>query len=368
MIAAHHPVHRPPQAKLLVIDARGELTHVPRAALVDFLRPGDLVVANDAATLPASLYGEHMPTRRPVEVRLAGRHSLAPDDVHEFAAIVFGAGDYRTRTEDRPPPPLLEPGDRITLGPLAATIDCLLDSPRMISLRFDGTADTIWAGLARHGRPIQYAHVSVPLDLWDVWTSIAGPPVAFEPPSAAFALDWRIISALRGRGVAFASITHAAGISSTGDYELDKLLPFDEPYYIPPTTTAAIHRVRARGGRVVAVGTTVVRALEHAAACDGTVQAGEGLATRRIGATTDLRVVDSILSGIHEPGTSHYELLRAFTDDATLGRACAQMTARDYRTHEFGDSVLIERNARIASALIRAECISGPEMTCAGKK
>ena len=68
MIAARHPVHRPPQAKLLVINARGEIAHVPRAAFVDFLRPGDLVVANDAATLPASLYGEHVPTGNPVEV------------------------------------------------------------------------------------------------------------------------------------------------------------------------------------------------------------------------------------------------------------------------------------------------------------
>jgi S-adenosylmethionine:tRNA ribosyltransferase-isomerase len=349
MIAARHPVHRPPQAKLLVISARGEIAHVRRAAFVDFLRAGDLVVANDAATLPASLYGEHVPTGNPVEVRLAGRRSLAPDDVRQFAAIVFGSGDYRTRTEDRPPPPPLEPGDRIRLGPLAATVERRLGPPRFVSLRFDGTPDAIWAGLARHGRPIQYAHVSVALALWDVWTSIAGPPVAFEPPSAAFALDWRVLSALRGHGVAFSTVTHAAGISSTGDEELDKRLPFDEPYRIPLATALAIRRVRARGGRVVAIGTTVVRALEHSATCDGRVQAGEGLATQRIGPATGLRVVDAIFSGIHEPGTSHYELLRAFTDDATLGRACAQMTGQDYRTHEFGDSVLIERNARMDS-------------------
>jgi S-adenosylmethionine:tRNA ribosyltransferase-isomerase len=345
MIAARRPYHHPPQAKLLVIDARGEITHVSRAAFIDFLRPGDLVVANDAATLPASLCGEHVPTGRPVEVRLAGRHSLASDDVRQFAAIVFGTGDYRTRTEDRPLPPPLEPGDRMLLGPLEATVERLLGSPRLVSLRFGGTPDAIWAGLARYGRPIQYVHVSEALALWDVWTSIAGPPVAFEPPSATFALDWRLISALRGRGVAFGTLTHAAGISSTGDDELDKRLPFDEPYGIPPATATAIRRARERGGRVVAIGTTVVRALEHRAMSDGRVQAGLGLATQRIGAATGLRVVDAILSGIHEPGTSHYELLRAFTDDATLGRACAQMTARDYCAHEFGDSVLIERNA-----------------------
>src|SRR5439155_14039968 len=113
------------------------------------------------------------------------------------------------------------------------------------------------------------AHVPEPLALWDVWTAIAGPPVAFEPPSAGFALDWRALAALRARGIAFATLTHAAGISSTGDDDLDRRLPFDEPYHIPRTTAAAIRRVRARGGRIVAVGTTVVRALEHAATWDG---------------------------------------------------------------------------------------------------
>jgi S-adenosylmethionine:tRNA ribosyltransferase-isomerase len=343
MIAANLPLHHPPQAKLLAINARGEITHAPRAALVSFLRAGDLVVANDAATLPASLRGEHVPSGRPVELRLAGRRSLAPDAVHRFDAIVFGEGDYHTRTEDRPLPPPLAPGDRLALGPLPATVEGLLGHPRLVSLYFDGTPDEIWAGLARHGRPIQYAHVSVELDLWEVWTSIAGPPVAFEPPSAGFILDWRTLSALRARGIGFATLTHAAGISSTGDDELDRRLPFDEPYRIPESTAAAIHQTRTRGGRVVAVGTTVVRALEHAAASDGRVRAGEGLATQRIGVASRLRVVDAILSGTHEPGTSHYELLRAFTDDATLNRANDELLARDYRTHEFGDSVLIER-------------------------
>jgi S-adenosylmethionine:tRNA ribosyltransferase-isomerase len=343
MIAADRPVQRPPRAKLLVVDAGGRITHAPRAAFLDFLRPGDGVIANDAATLPASLRGVHGPSGGPVEVRLAGRRSLAPDSVRRFAAVVFGAGDYRTRTEDRPPPPHLRPGDRLALGPLAATVERLLGHPRLVSLRFDGTPDAIWAGLARHGRPIQYAHVPVALSVGDLWTAVAGPPVAFEPPSAGFVLDWRALAALRARGVDFATLTHAAGISSTGDDALDRRLPFDEPYRIPAATAAAVRRVRARGGRLVAIGTTVVRALEHAAEEDGGVRAGEGLATQRIGPATRLRVVDVLLSGTHEPGTSHHELLRAFTDDATLARASAELSRHDYRTHEFGDSVLMER-------------------------
>jgi S-adenosylmethionine:tRNA ribosyltransferase-isomerase len=85
----------------------------------------------------------------------------------------------------------------------------------------------------------------------------------------------------------------------------------------------------------------VVRALEDAATEDGHLRSGEGLAKGRIGPATHLKVVDAILSGTHEPGTSHYELLRAFLEDLTLERATAELDARGYRTHEFGDSVLI---------------------------
>src|SRR5262245_18883912 len=116
MIAAYRPVHRSLQAKLLVADSHGEITHAPSATFVDFLRPGDLVIANDTATLPASLRGKYVPTVGAVEGLLAGRHSLAPDDVYQFSAILFGSGDYRTRLEDRTPPPV-KLGDQLILGP-----------------------------------------------------------------------------------------------------------------------------------------------------------------------------------------------------------------------------------------------------------
>jgi S-adenosylmethionine:tRNA-ribosyltransferase-isomerase (queuine synthetase) len=411
--------------KLLVIDARFGLRHIARETLPDVLQPGDLVVANDAATLPASLHGTHVASGKPIEIRLAARRTLSPD-VADFAAIAFGAGDFHTRTEDRPPPPSLAVHDRLALGPLSATVTGLLGHPRLVALHFHGSADDIWAGIARHGRPIQYAHVATPLLLWDVWTPIASPPVAFEPPSAGFALDWRTIAAMRTRGVNFATITHAAGISSTGDPELDRQLPFDEPYDIPASTARAIASARARGCRIVAIGTTVVRALEHAAGPrrhedrprrhedtkdgprrhedtkdgprrhedtkdgprrhedkprrredtkDGqrrhedrprrhedtkggprrhedtkvtgwVVRAGPGVATQRIGPGTRLRVVDAILTGVHERGTSHYELLRAFADDRTLAAADDEMAARGYRPHEFGDSILVIPPAR----------------------
>ena len=347
MIAADRPVQRSAYSKLLHVDATGRVRTLPRSCLISLLSPGDVVIANDAATLPASLRGVHVETGAEIEVRLAARASLAAADVLSFHAVVFGAGDHRMRTEDRALPPPLEPGQRLQLGGLTAVIERLLAHPRLIALRFENSAAEIWAGLARHGRPIQYAHMQQALQLWDVWTPIAAQPVAYEPPSAGFALDWQLLAAFASKGVVFATLTHAAGISSTGDPDLDRLLPFDEPYRVPPVTQQAIQGASREGRRVVAIGTTVVRALEHSAARFGAVVAGDGIADQRIGAQTRLRVVDAILSGTHEPGTSHYDLLRAFADDSTLRRADQALYEGGFRTHEFGDSVLIfAANAR----------------------
>jgi S-adenosylmethionine:tRNA ribosyltransferase-isomerase len=191
--------------------------------------------------------------------------------------------------------------------------------------------------------------LSEPLALWDVWTRVAAQPVAFEPPSAGFVLDWQMLSRLRDRGASFATLTHAAGISSTGDAALDARLPFDEPYHLPQATVLAIEQTRANHGRVIALGTTVTRALEHAASIRMPLLAGDGIADQRLGSASKLRVVDAIISGTHEPGTSHHELLRAFTPDDVLERADSTLLAAQYRTHEFGDSVLIERHVRRAS-------------------
>ncbi len=376
MIAASQPRRRR-EAKLLHIDSMGRIRHLRRAGFTDLLSQGDVVVANDAATLPASLHGTHEASGAAIEVRLAGRQTLATMAVTEFTAVVFGAGDHRTRTEDRPAPPPLRAGDRLLLGTLNAIVVALLGHPRLILLRFAATTAQIWQGLALHGRPIQYAHVPAPVALWDVWTAIAGPPVAYETPSAGFALDWRMLEQLRAKGVLFTTLTHAAGISSTGDPALDARLPFDEPYLIPPATAAAINRARGRSAvfptqlgtsyihvgrpavfptqlgtpyihvgrsqRVIAVGTTVVRALEHAGQ-SGVVRAGAGLATQRLNEQSQLQIVDAVLSGTHEIGTSHHELLRAFTTDGALRRADDALTTQGYLTHEFGDSVLIERS------------------------
>jgi S-adenosylmethionine:tRNA ribosyltransferase-isomerase len=351
VIAADRP--RRGGRQLLVVDAQGGIRHLAGRDLATLFEPGDLVVANDAATIPASLFGTHVATGAAIEVRLAGWDS--PGDPTRFVAVVFGRGDHRVPTEHRPAPPRLAPGDRLALGPLAATVDRVLGNARLIALSFAGNASTIWAGLARHGRPLQFGLVPAPLLLSDAWTRIAAAPVAFEPPSAGFVLDWRTLAAWRRRGIDFATLTLAAGISSTGHPALDARLPFDEPYGIPPRTASAIARTRSRGGRIIAVGTTVVRALEAAGAMDGRARAGDGIATGRIETDTELRVVDAILTGVHQPGESHFELLRAFTDDGTLDRAAVALESHGYRSHEFGDSVLIERRPRLPRLLHHAD-------------
>jgi len=340
----------PAEARLCVVEPDGAMRHTLRSELGLQFAPGDVAVANDAATLPASLHGIHVESGAPLEIRLAAWVNLA--DVSRFTTIAFGPGDYRTPTERRLPPPPLKAGDRLLLGPLVAHVGRASHRSRLIEITFEGDRDWIFSGLARHGQPIQYAHVAAPPALSDVWTKLAAEPIAFEPPSAGFALDWRTLALWRGRGVEFVTLTHAAGVSSTGDALLDEELPFDEPYRIPKRVAAAIRRAKSSGARVVAIGTSVVRALESAAEGLGRVRAGEGVAKGRIGRGTALTIVDAILTGIHSPGDSHFELLSAFLDDRTLGDLAAELARRAYREHEFGDFLLAprRRGGRAAAA------------------
>jgi len=367
LIAASRAVQRPAHARLLHVDAYGRIAHAQRCELPRFVHADDVIVANDAATLPASLQALHLASNSVMELRLAGRDSLR--DGATFQAVLFGAGDHRTRTEDRPLPSPVRVNDRLLIGSVQAVITAVLDHPRFVRVRFDADRASLWRMLARHGRPIQYAHVPEPLALWDVWTPIAATPVAYEAPSAAFALSWSMLAALRARGAGFVTVTHAAGISSTGDSVLDERLPFDEPYCIPAGTVTAIENARRAGKRVIAVGTTVVRALEAATQGDCCLTAGNGIASGRIGAGTNLRSVDAILSGTHEVGTSHYELLRAFVDDDVLRNLTRELDAHDYLTHEFGDSVLLELDsARQSRRLVRSTRALRSEFARAARK
>lgn len=326
------------QARLVVLDAGARtLAAGSMFELPGTLRSGDLLVVNDAATLPASIHGVW--EGEPVEARLAGEREDGTWD-----AVLFGSGDWRTRTDERPPPPRLEPGARILFArDLAAEVERVSDlSPRLVALRFEGVPDAVVGALYRVGRPVQYAHLRAPLALGDVQTRYGARPWAAEMPSAGRPLTWELLGALRRGGVRLASLTHAAGLSATGDEALDALLPLPERFEIPDRTAAAVAAARTRGDRVVAVGTSAVRALEGSAAVHGgRVSAGRGVTDLRIGEGFAPRVVDGLLTGMHEPGTSHHRLLHAFAPPDLLERALALAEALGFLGHEFGDAMLV---------------------------
>jgi S-adenosylmethionine:tRNA ribosyltransferase-isomerase len=336
--ARTYPARRD-DVRLLVIDPlTGRTEQARTGALPTHLRAGDLLVVNDAATLPGALHG-HDEMGRPVEARL-----IATTDGRTFTAVLFGAGDWHQRTEDRPPPPPLPAGARLRFGPaLAATVtEVGAVSPRLVTLRFDADGDELWRALYATGRPIQYSYLAHELPLWAVQTVYAGRPWAAEMPSAGRPLSWEILLALRRKGVRWASVTHAAGLSATGDPALDAALPLPERYDIPAATVRAVAATRARGGRVVAVGTTVVRALEGAAAAGGgTLRAWEGVTDLRIDAAFRPRIVDGILSGAHAAHESHFALLAAWAGPALLAAAADEAESAGFLTHELGDGMLV---------------------------
>ena len=329
--------------RLLHLDPRREtLTDLGIDALASRLEPADLVVVNDAATLPASLRGTS--SRGEVELRLCG---VPPDgDGGRWQAVLFGAGSWRDRTEERPAPPRLGVGEAIEIARLgeadltARVVSVSAVSPRLVELRFDLCGAPLWSALYRLGRPVQYAHTRAPLALWDVQTAYAGRPLAAEMPSAGRPLRLPLLRALRSRRIALATVTHAAGLSSTGDPALDAALPLPERSLLPASAVAAIECARRAGGRVLAVGTSVVRALEGAA-LDGPLRAGGSVRHERIGQGHQLRVVSGLLTGLHAPGESHFELLQAFAPRALLERALVHAGEAGYLGHEFGDSMLI---------------------------
>jgi len=336
--------------RLLVIDPAAPdgagLQEMRTPELPELLAPGDLLVVNDAATLPASLRGTD-DAGRPIEARLIAARGSSSEQSSpsptRFAAVLFGAGDWHTRTEDRPAPPDFAEGARLRFGALGATVGRHATlSPRLVELRFDLEGDALWAALYKEGRPVQYSHLAHDLPLWAVQTAYAARPWAFEMPSAGRPLSWEILLALRRRGVRWASLTHAAGLSATGDPAIDAALPLGDAFEIPAATARAIAETRARGGRIVAVGTTVVRALEGAAAQNaGVVRAGRGETDLRITPTFRPRVIDGVLSGAHAAHESHFQLLAAFAGPELLTAAADHAERAGFLTHELGDSMLV---------------------------
>ena len=302
--------------------------------LPDHLRSGDLLVVNDAATLPASLFGRDG-TGNEVEVRL--RTQL---DERGWQAVLFGAGDWRTPTEDRPAPPRFGVGDEVVFSAdFRARVRRESElSDRLLELEFNLSGSDLWRHLYRHGKPVQYSYMNEDLKLWSVQNVYASRPWAVEMPSAGHALDWQLLLKLMKNGVRVVALTHGAGLSSTGDTRIDGALPLAERFEIPESTMAAVKLTLKTGGRVVAVGTSVVRALESAGPAFSPLA---GFTDMKIGPGYQLRVVHGLLTGTHDVTESHYQLLRAFVPEAMLSGISRHLEEEKYLTHEFGDSCLI---------------------------
>ena len=323
------------------------------ADIVDYLRAGDVLVVNDAATFPASLSGrlrdgddDSADGGRDVELRLLGPTGESASDAdggEMWRAVVFGAGDWHRPTEERPAPPAPRRGATLAIGArLRATVvgESPL-SPRLVTLAFNLRDAALWAALYQAGKPVQYSYLDDDLDLWSVQTVYGARPWAAEMPSAGRPLTWSLLRALLRRGVKVVRLTHAAGLSATGDPAIDRALPLPERFDIPAATVAAIRAARRAGHRVIAVGTSVVRALEGCVALHGQLRAGEGTTDLVIDETLRPQLVDGLLTGVHSPTESHFRLLRAFAGEDSLQAAWAESDRLGYRYHEFGDTWLI---------------------------
>jgi S-adenosylmethionine:tRNA ribosyltransferase-isomerase len=339
MNAARRPRADRREQKLLAIDRRrGDFSVRSFDALGELLRPGDLLVVNDAATLPASLRAR-LADGREIEVRLLHESSES-----SWQAVLFDGGNWRQDTRLRLAPPQLDLDAALEFqgGLRARVAEISTASPRLVRLEFAAGPAEFWPALYRAARLIQYSYLDSELPLWSVQTAYASRPWAVEMPSAGWPLHWEQLLRLRRHGITVAPLTHATGLSSTGDPALDDLLPLPERYELPESTVEHVRRVRRAGGRVIAAGTSVVRALEGAAAGNqGILRPGRGETALRIGPETRLQVVDGILSGIHVPGESHFALMQAFAPAALLEKAHRGAQKAGFLTHEFGDSCII---------------------------
>ncbi|MGW6916502.1 S-adenosylmethionine:tRNA ribosyltransferase-isomerase [Kitasatospora sp. NPDC054939] len=302
--------------------------------LPEVLRPGDLLVVNDSATLPAALPGR-LPDGTPVALHL----SSAQPDGHgthlvELRRIVPGAAAAYYPPGESP----ARPGLRVAL-PAGAAAE--LAAPFTARLWYAGLdlPEPLTGYLERHGRPIRYGYVDRdwPLDAYQ--TVFARVPGSSEMPSAARPFTADTLAALAVRGVLTAPVTLHTGVASPEAHEA----PYAERFHVPAGTAALVGRVRAAGGRVVAVGTTVVRALESAAGPDGTVHEADGWTELVLTPERGVRAVDGLLTGWHEPRASHLHLLAAVAGRRLLRRCYAEAVQHRYLWHEFGDVNLLLR-------------------------
>ena len=337
-----HEAGAPPEARGLERDAvrllvarrdRLALVHDRFRGLPAHLRAGDLLVVNTSATIPAAL-----PATRAdgtvVDLHLSTPVPGAADPVHTSPRWVVEL--RRAGARFRP----AGAGERLALpgGGSAELVASYLSPGRLWIAALDLPAP-LDRYLAQHGRPIAYGHLSRPRPLRDLQTVFADEPGSAEMPSAGRPFTRRVLDDLLARGVQLAPLVLHTGVASLDRGER----PYPERYRVSATTATRVNAHRAAGGRVIAVGTTVVRALETVAAPDGRVEPGAGWTGLTITPERGVRAVDGLITGWHEPDASHLLMLEAVGGRDLIERSYDAALTAGYRWHEFGDSHLILR-------------------------
>jgi S-adenosylmethionine:tRNA ribosyltransferase-isomerase len=321
------------QVRLLVASPAG-ITHSTFRELPDQLTRGDLLVVNTSGTLPAELDGSWR-DGQPVVVHLAtdlrdgswvAELRTAPDAA---APVLDAAQGERVRLPGRARMRLIAPYPRPDSSPTGS-------GNRLWRVRITGTASVV-NHLHRHGRPIAYGYLRHRYPLADYQTVFGADPGSAEMPSAGRPFTRDLVDRLVAGGVAVAPITLHTGVSSQDVGEA----PQAEWFSVPASTADLVNSTRRSGGRVVAVGTTVTRALESAVAADGTVVPITGWTSLVVEPCRGVRVVDGLITGWHNPEASHLLLVEAVAGAALTQQAYDAAVAEGYLWHEFGDAGLL---------------------------
>lgn len=328
--------HEPPEARGLARDevrllvarrSAGSINHRRFAELPELLQPGDVVVVNISATIPAALPATTSDGSA-VRVHFATRAPQLEDD---WRVVEIRSADGST-------PHRLPAGERLELrgGAALELIAPYASGQRLMLARFC-CALLVDEYLEQNGEPIRYSHVSEPWPLEAYQNVYAVSPGSAEMPSAGRPITRELISRLVAREIAVAPITLHCGVSSPESHEP----PFPEWYEVPDRTAQVIADARRRGGRVIAVGTTVVRALESAGGPDRCSCARSGWTGLVVTPDCGVSIVDGLITGWHEPEASHLLMLEAIMGPELLARSYDAALDAGYLWHEFGDSHLI---------------------------
>jgi S-adenosylmethionine:tRNA ribosyltransferase-isomerase len=305
--------------------ATGDIAHHRFTDLPHLLRPGDALVINVSKVVPAAI-GTVTPDGAPLEL-----HVSTPMPSTDLWSIELRDGSQPFRAG--------EPGWRLPLtgGGHATLVGRSHDDGRLWLARLDVPGGDVAAHLAANGEPIRYGYVAGawPLDAYQ--TVYATVPGSAELPSAGRAFTPELVTGLVAEGIDVVPVVLHCGVSSLEDHEP----PYAERYELTTHAARRINSARDAGGRIVAVGTTVVRTLETVTDDAGVVHPGRGWTELIVRADTTLRAVDGLLTGWHEPRASHLAMLEAVTGRALLTRSYEEALAAGYTWHEFGDLHLI---------------------------